>query len=655
MIEIREQAVLDCHVASLERGGRGGRTNAGATALVLLALAGASCTGRAPAPPPIVAEVSGTRALRGLGADVRVVRDGRGIPHIYAGSRDDLFFAQGFVQAQDRLFQMDLWRRSALGRLSEVLGPNFAERDAMTRRIQYAGDIAEEWRSYPADTRAIVQAFVRGINAWVSLAREHPPEEFVLAGWAPELWSPDDLLNRTDAFAASGDALEEILRARIVAALGPRLAAAVLSRERPAGVPAGLDPAVISPLVADAIRSVGAPPFFLGLAASPAGSSRRGEGDDAAVGDIPLDVRTAPVPSPHYLVHLHAPGWNVIGATAPWRPGVAAGHNERVAWTTEPVNVDVQDVYVERLDPSNPHQVADRGRWVPTEVIREPLSIRRRDEPLVFDRERTAHGAVLAVDRERHLAFTVRWIGTEAGAASDLLALELDRAAGADSVRATLARWKVLARRVSYVDVEGRRGTEIAALAPVRRGWNGTLPAPGWTAANEWAGWTGAEHAAAESPLALLARRYPDRADALIRALQAAAAGADPATAARGALVNAVADALRQAGGPRSAVVFAHPLAISAATRRRFTIGPLASPAADVALFAVTSDPADWDRSTGMNAPGQAGSPSSAHYADLARMWREGTPIALPFSDSAVRAAAESTLTLTPARGSAPR
>ena len=130
-------------------------------------------------------QVSGPLTVAGLTGPVRIVRDTWGVPHIYAENQDDLFFAQGFVQAQDRLFQMDLWRRSSQGRLSEVLGPNFIERDAMTRRFQYRGDVAAEWASYGPDAKAIAAAFVRGVNAWVALARERPPEEFVLAGFVP--------------------------------------------------------------------------------------------------------------------------------------------------------------------------------------------------------------------------------------------------------------------------------------------------------------------------------------------------------------------------------------------------------------------------------------------------------------------------------------
>src|SRR5580765_5021398 len=189
----------------------------------------AGCERAKPAPPPpIVTPVSGSLELVGLSAPVRVTRDRWGVPHIVASTRDDLFFAQGFVQASDRLFQIDLWRRSVQGRLAEVLGANFISRDGMTRRIQFRGSLDEEWASYGPDTKAIASAFVRGINAWVALAREHPPEPFVLAGWTPEFWRPEDLLNRTDAFLASGDAGAEVFRARLITALGARQARAIL-------------------------------------------------------------------------------------------------------------------------------------------------------------------------------------------------------------------------------------------------------------------------------------------------------------------------------------------------------------------------------------------------------------------------------------------
>src|SRR5262245_12644195 len=217
-------------------------------ALVVSAWTGmAAC--RREAPPPLVADLSGTAVVPALSAPVRVVRDTWGVPHIYAQTQDDLFVAQGFVQAQDRLFQMDLWRRAAQGRLSEVLGPNFIERDAMTRRVQYAGDPDADWARYGDDAKIIAGAFVRGVNAWAAMARAHPPEEFVLAGWLPELWDANDLLNRTDAVVENTGVLEDVARAGF------------------------------GEVVADSIRRAGAAPFFTNLAAP---VRRPGRGSDVS-------------------------------------------------------------------------------------------------------------------------------------------------------------------------------------------------------------------------------------------------------------------------------------------------------------------------------------------------------------------------------------
>ena len=148
------------------------RCSQGLAALLTLCLLHA-CRRSEPAPPRREPQPAGTIEVYGLGAPVRVVRDRHGVPHIYAQNRDDLFFAQGFIQAQDRLFQIDLWRRSVQGRLAEVLGPNFAERDAMTRRMQARVEPAAEWPLYGPDAEPIARAFVRGVNT--SLARLRPP------------------------------------------------------------------------------------------------------------------------------------------------------------------------------------------------------------------------------------------------------------------------------------------------------------------------------------------------------------------------------------------------------------------------------------------------------------------------------------------------
>ena len=627
--------------------------------------AGTACRrARAPALSPLVPQVSGTLAVPGLAASARIVRDTWGVPHIFAASQDDLFLAQGFVQAQDRLFQMDLWRRSAQGRLSEVLGANFIERDAMTRRMQYRGDLDAEWGSYGPDAKAIAVAFVRGVNAWVALARERPPEEFVLAGWIPERWTPDDLLNRTDAFTASGDALDEIFRARLTAAVGAARARLLLPSDRPIETPAEIDVASVPDLVADAIRRVGTPPFFLGLAAPATDGTVRlpasVPGDPAGTQPDLDRARKLDHPSLRYFVHLNAPGWNVIGATSPWHPGVAEGHNDRVAWSAEPFDADTEDVYVEKLNPANPRQVEDDGRWVDMDARRDRIAVRGRKTPVDYERDSTRHGVIVASDLARHLAFAVRWSGSEPGAAAELAAPALDRASSLAEFREALAHWKMPARRMAVADVDGRRGSAIAALIPARHGWSGALPVPGWTGATAWRGWTsptesrattraGPSHAAAASLILEAARLHPDRADALLRKLGALSSSRDSLTAQRAVIVDALADALGEralrAGAP---VLFAHPLGVTAAARRRFNVAAPARAGGAVDPFAIAFDAADWDRSSAINAPGQSGSPDSANFADLVTLWSEGKSFPLAFSERAVQAHAAATLTITP-------
>jgi penicillin G amidase len=560
--------------------------------LVVIGLAwGAACRTPPAAAPPLQAQVSGTLEVAGVTAPVRIVRDRWGVPHIYARSRDDLFFAQGFVQAEDRLFQMDLWRRSVQGRLSEVLGSNFIERDATTRRMQYRGALDVEWASYGPDAEAIATAFVHGVNAWVAIARKRLPEEFVLAGWTPESWSPGDLLNRTDAFAASGDAIEEIRRAHL------------------------------SDVIADAIRRVGAPPFFVSLAApvraEPHATSARGErspgnadrrtgrdGHRAEVGAGHADVsRGRPLtfsdpyrafdnPASRYFVHLHAPEWNVIGATRPWLPGVAIGHNERAAWAMTAFDADTQDVYAEPLQAS--HRV----------IVKDAVVVKGRAKPFEFDSELTPHAVIIASDRERRLAYAIRWSGTEPGAAAELGALALDRARTWADFRAALMRWKLPARRFVYADAGGGIGEQAAGLIPVRR-------------AGEWRGWM--------------------TLDDLPHAF-------NPAS---GAIVVGEPPAATPADG---AVEFAHPLGVTSAARLRFTIGPVARPSGDASPIRGSFDPADWDRSRALVAPGQSGSPSSPHFADLVGLWERGEAFPLAFSDEAVAADALTSLTLEPRR-----
>ena len=308
------------------------------------------------------------------------------------------------------------------------------------------------------------------------------------------------------------------------------------------------------------IRRVGTPPFFLGLAApvtegtvrQPASAPAIRSGKKAAPADE-RPARTLDHPSPRYFVHLNAPGWNVIGATAPWRPGVAEGHNEHLGWTMAPLAVDSQDVYVEKLNPANPQQVEDGGRWVDIDSRKGFIAVRGRKMPVDFTTETTRHGVIVASDLERHLAFAVRWSGSEPGAAAELAAPAVDRAAGSAEFRGARTQWKMPARALSLVEA-GATVSSTVFFIPVRRGWSGTLPVAGWTGESEWKDWSIAGPAPtatstrgkATQILLEALRVHPDRADALLQTLASAASRPDSLIAQRAALVDALAEALRE-------------------------------------------------------------------------------------------------------------
>lgn len=503
-----------------------------------LALAAACAVGlavgacRKADPPPVAPpapQTSGILKVAGLHGPVSVVRDGWGVPHITAATLDDLFFAQGFVQAQDRLFQMDLWKRSVQGRLAEVLGANFIQRDSMTRRIQFRGDYEREWASYGPDAKRIAKAFTDGINARVAQARREVPEEFAVAGWLPELWKPEDLLNRTDAFLASGNALDDLFRARMVAALGATRVDELLPLPRGARTVSdlGVDLSAVTFVVSDALRRLGTPPFFTTLtnpvseALRPSLAAAGADGRDEAgavtrarearpqpgrigpgagwVLDATRSSTGAPqlafaefdrfeTPSRRYVVHLTAPGLNVAGITSPWLPGVAIGHNDRVAWSYTPSDEDTQDIFVERVNPENAHQVARDGRWVDMAVDIERVSVLGREKPVEYERLYTPNGVVIAQDRERHLVYTLRWAGTEIGGAGELAALALLRASSFAEFAAGLARWKAPAAEFLYADVGGRIARQRAGLIPIRADGRGALPAAAWLSSRTWQG-----------------------------------------------------------------------------------------------------------------------------------------------------------------------
>jgi penicillin G amidase len=441
----------------------------------------------------LLSPIHGKLAVTGLKEPVNVLRDRWGVAHIYAKNEHDLFFAQGFVVAQDRLFQMEMWKRAGQGRLAEVLGPSAVQRDINARLLRYRGDMKSEYESYSPDTEAILRAFTDGINVEVrSLKAEGGPGlpiEFQLAGFEPEPWKPEDCLNRMAAFSMTGNAFSELRDAELVARLGVQKASGVLNLDPkveldPApGVDfSGLNPSLLKYLVGSDARIE-----FPSNAAT--GSNNWTISGKLTTSGKPILAndphRVMALPSLRYIVHLVAPGWDVIGAGEPGLPGVAVGHNQRTAWGFTIFGLDQQDLYLEAVDPQDPQQYKTASGWARVRTEHESIAVKGRT-PVEVELKFTRHGPVLWEDGKRMLA--LRWVGTEPGTAGYLGSLAVDRAANWDEFEEAMKRWKVPSENIVYADVEGNIGEHSTGLAPLRKTWTGLLPVPG-AADYEWSGY----------------------------------------------------------------------------------------------------------------------------------------------------------------------
>jgi penicillin amidase len=430
-----------------------------------------------------LAVVRGTEQVAGLHNGVRVQRDRWGVAHIYARDQHDLFFAQGFVAAQDRLFQMELWKRAGQGRLAEILGASAVQRDINARRLKFRGDPQQEYGSYASDAQRILQAFTAGINAYLAIL-ERPgqpgvPLEFQLAGFEPEPWKPEDCLNRLAAYAMMANASDELLHAQLTASLGAGRATELFHFDPDARLdPApGVDFTGLSPALLENI--VGADqwiPFPVGTLHESNNWTVSGALTASGKPMLANDPhRVIAQPSLRYIVHLSAPGWNVIGAVEPALPGVAAGHNEQIAWGFTIFGIDQQDLYIETLNPRDPKLYRTADGWSAMREEHETIRVRSAADVKVT-LHFTNHGPVVWEDGKR--ALVLRWVGAEPGTVGYLASLSVDRARNWQEFERAMPRWKVPPENIVYADRAGNIGEHSTGLAPRRTTFNGLLPVP---------------------------------------------------------------------------------------------------------------------------------------------------------------------------------
>ncbi|NJN51302.1 MAG: penicillin acylase family protein [Gammaproteobacteria bacterium] len=437
-------------------------------------------------------------------ADIRV--DEWGIPHIRAATHYDAYYVQGFNAARDRLWQIDLWRLRGLGELSSVLGAKFIEQDRAARLFLYRGDLYREWLAYGSDAKRITQHFVAGINAYIQLTRMQPdllPPEFGLLGYAPAQWHPADVV-RIRGHGLWRNVEDEVKRARVLCQSDAR-ADGVRSRLEPTWtvqIPDSFEPCSFAGDVLRDYRLAKAPVHFTPAAAgvtphSTATDSRLGMGSNnwavapqrTATGRPILaddPHRAHAVPALRYMVHLTAPGLNVIGAGEPSLPGISIGHNGTIAFGLTIFPIDQEDLYVYDTNAKGTHY-RYRGEWLAFEKLTESLSVRDAAATTV-SLEFTRHGPVVARDPSHRKAFAVRAAWLEPGMAPYFGSVEYMRARNWREFVGALNRWGAPSENQVYADTDGNIGYKPAGLFPRRDNWDGLLPVPG-DGRYEWNGY----------------------------------------------------------------------------------------------------------------------------------------------------------------------
>ena len=466
-------------------------------------------------------------SIEGLDKPVEILKDRWGISHIYAETEHDLFFAQGYSAARDRLFQFEIWRAQATGTVAEILGPRAIDRDHGTRLFKFRGAMHQEMSHYHPNGVDIINAFVHGVNAYIDEALQNPedlPLPFGLLGIEPKHWTEEVVISRHQGLL--GNIGLELNTGRAVCSVGEDKVRE-LRYFHPHDPILTLDPSIdcasllnndILHLYNSYRRPIRFQPSDIALAqhrnskkAYEAIASvlveeekelqRRsiddiGSNNWVVSGDLTQDGwpmmindphRAQAVPSLRYWAHLVGPGWNVIGGGEPEIPGISIGHNEYGAWGLTVFNTDGEDLYVYELNPENSNQYRYEGLWEEMRVISETINVKDSNSVTV-DLKYTRHGPVLFEDIDNNLAYAIRPAWMEPGGSPYLASLRMDQAKNWEEFREASNYSNIPGENMIWADRDGNIGWQSVGIAPIRRNFSGMVPVPG-DGRYEWDGY----------------------------------------------------------------------------------------------------------------------------------------------------------------------
>ncbi|WP_139490381.1 penicillin acylase family protein [Brevibacillus dissolubilis] len=451
---------------------------------------------------------SGQLIIPGLDYPVTVYRDKRGVPHIEAQTSQDLYVAQGYVTAQDRLWQMDLSRRAVAGRLSEVMGESQVATDTFFRTLQLyrMGEKSVEVSSH--DTSVALMAYAEGVNTYIAeaIGENKLPPEFSLLGYQPEAWKPADTvaIYKLMAYQLNRTWASEVFLYQLRQKVGDELARQLLpvypvgavtiipddetpsnkmpNRELPpSGTGVNLDSLMQAAVFPD--ESLGSNNWVVS-------GTKTASGKPLLANDPHLGISA---PSIWYQSHLIVNGpeekLNVIGVTFPGSPGIMIGHNEQIAWGVTNVNPDVQDLYIEKRNPDNPQQFEYNGKWLDAKVFQEEIKV--KDKPSIpLEVVVTHHGPIVSEvtgaegDRPQE-ALALKWTVYNPSNELDTF-LRINQASNWQEFREALKDYHLPAQNFVYAGTDGVIAYHATGDVPIRAKGDGLLPVPGWTDEYEW-------------------------------------------------------------------------------------------------------------------------------------------------------------------------
>jgi penicillin amidase len=455
-----------------------------------------------------VPKENGHVKVQGLHEQVEIITDRYGVPHIYAQNEDDLFFAQGYVHARERLWQMELNRRITSGRLSEIFGQLAIEADRFSRRLGMHRSARDEVSHLPEHSKRILEAYVQGVNGYIERNQSKLPLEFTLLRFKPTPWEITDTIQwaKMMGWNLSGNWEGEMIRARIIAKLGI---------ERAVQLEAGYDPKhplIIPPGVAyqgvnaDLLEQYTEMKLLSGFGILGASNNWVVDGTMSSTGKPILcnDPHLGQAaPSIWYECHLVAGDIDVVGASFPGAPGIVIGHNQHIAWGVTNGISDVQDLYIEKFNPQHPNQYEYQGKWEEAQVMREEIVVKGAKEPIIEEVRVTRHGPILTNTLPRQTSEKARSNGAKSDTSALPLALrwtgleqchiitsiiKLNLATNWEEFRDAMRDWDVPPQNVVYADIEGNIGYVMAGAIPVRAKGQHLVPVPGWTGEHEWTG-----------------------------------------------------------------------------------------------------------------------------------------------------------------------